>query len=170
MKHQNATGPLRRQHVARAKTRERRRLAIAFGALAVAALFVVALVKPAWHGGAAGGSWSVGQLRPDGLRIVVTGRSDAGHVLDPNEFARADVRHAYWVATQIPALLNQLYCWCGCENRGVHRSNLQCFEDTMGADCDVCVGTAEIAYRMSQQGITDAAKIQAAVDAEWQKG
>ena len=111
--------------------------------------------------------WTVGELRPDGLRIIPSGRFDASAVLDPARFADAGVRHAYWVATQIPKVLNQLYCWCGCENRGVHRSNLQCFEDEMAVNCDVCQGTAEIAYDLVQQGITDAATIQAAVDAEW---
>ena len=107
-------------------------------------------------------------LRPDGLRIVVTGRNDASKVLDPQRFSQAEVRHGYWVARQVPALLNKLYCWCGCENRGEHRSNLQCFEDAMAVDCRVCLGTAEIAYAMSQKGIRDAARIQAAVDIVWQ--
>jgi hypothetical protein len=112
-------------------------------------------------------AWHVGMLRPDGLRIIPSGRSDASHVLNPNEFADKDVRHAYWVATQIPAVLNKLYCWCGCENRGVHRSNLQCFEDQMAVTCAVCQETAEIAYQMTQAGVQDAGKIQAAVDAKW---
>lgn len=111
--------------------------------------------------------WKVGMLRANGLRIIPHGRSDASHVLNPEQFSQPAVRHAYWIATQIPATLNQLYCWCGCENRGVHRSNLQCFEDQMAVSCDVCRGTAEIAYSMVQKGITDAAKIQAAVDAKW---
>ena len=111
--------------------------------------------------------WTVGELHPNGLRIIPSGRSDGSAVLNPEQFASPTVRHAYWVATQIPATLNQLYCWCGCENRGVHRSNLQCFEDQMGENCDVCQGTAEIAYRMVQQGITDAGRIQATVDARW---
>ncbi|MFM0597238.1 PCYCGC motif-containing (lipo)protein [Paraburkholderia dilworthii] len=112
-------------------------------------------------------AWHVGMLRPDGLRIVPSGRSDASRVLNPNQFADKEVRHAYWVATQIPATLNKLYCWCGCENRGVHRSNLQCFEDQMAVTCAVCQGTAEIAYEMTQAGVQDAGKIQAAVDAKW---
>jgi hypothetical protein len=111
--------------------------------------------------------WQVGMLRPNGLRIIPSGRSDASHVLDPNQFSDKDIRHSYWVATQIPAVLNHLYCWCGCENRGVHRSNLQCFEDKMAVDCAVCQGTAEIAYQMTQNGVRDAGKIQAAVDAKW---
>lgn len=112
-------------------------------------------------------AWSVGELRENGLRIIPSGRNDASAVLDPEQFENPEVRHAYWAATRIPETLNQLYCWCGCENRGIHRSNLQCFEDRMGANCDVCVGTAEIAYEMVQEGVTDAGTIQAAVDAKW---
>lgn len=111
--------------------------------------------------------WHVGMLRPDGLRIAPSGRSDATHVLNSNQFTDRNIRHAYWVATQIPAVLNKLYCWCGCENRGIHRSNLQCFEDQMAVTCEVCQGTAEIAWQMTQGGVTNAGKIQAAVDARW---
>lgn len=111
--------------------------------------------------------WEVGELRDDGLRIIPSEPSDASRVLDPEQFTDPQVKRAYWIATQIPEVLNQLYCWCGCENTGVHRSNLACFEDLMGVDCDVCQGTAEIAYAMVQRGVTDAARIQAAVDVEW---
>lgn len=111
-------------------------------------------------------AWTVGQLRDDGLRIIPGGSSDASAVLDPEQF-RGQTRRAYWIATQIPEVLNQLYCWCGCENRGVHRSNLGCFEDLMGVNCDVCQGTALIAYDLVQKGVTDAGEIQAAVDAQW---
>lgn len=37
----------------------------------------------------------------------------------------------------------------------------------MAVSCPVCQGTAEIAYQMTQAGVRDAAKIQAAVDAKW---
>ena len=165
MKHSHERIAARRYETAPEKARQTR---IIIGTvLAVAVLLLIGLLIPAWQAGH-GERWSVGQLRPDGLRIVVSGRSDASHVLDPNRFSQPDVRHGYWIATQIPALLNQLYCWCGCENHGQHRSNLQCFEDTMATDCRVCLGTAEIAYKLSQQGVTDAAKVQAAVDAVWQ--
>jgi hypothetical protein len=112
------------------------------------------------------GAWRVGELRENGLRIIPSGRSNASAVLDPAQFS-GQTRHAYWVATQIPSTLNQLYCWCECENSGMHRSNLQCFEDRMGESCDVCQGTAEIAYEMVKKGITDPGTIQAAVDAKW---
>ena len=111
--------------------------------------------------------WQVGELRADGLRIVPTGRADASAVLPPRQFTDSATRHAYWVATQIPEVLNQLYCWCGCENTGQHRSSLACFEDMMGTDCEICQGTAEIAYTMVRHGTTNAAKIQSAVDARW---
>lgn len=113
--------------------------------------------------------WQVGELRSDGLRIMPSGRDDASAVLAPSQFADSATRHAYWVATRIPAVLNQLYCWCGCENTGQHRSNLACFEDLMGVDCEVCQGTAEIAYSMVQRGITDPGTIQAAVDGRWKR-
>ena len=106
-------------------------------------------------------------LRPNGLRIIPSARSDASYVLNPSQFSDKDTRHAYWVATQIPGVLNKLYCWCGCENRGEHRSNLQCFEDQMAVTCPVCQGTAEIAYQMTRAGTLDAGKIQAAVGAKW---
>lgn len=115
----------------------------------------------------ASSNWTVGDLRPNGLRIKPSGRTDASAVLDPNQFPEPEVRRAYKIATQIPEVLNKLYCWCGCENRGVHRSNLGCFEDRMAVNCDVCRGTAEIASRMTKDGVTDAGKIQAAVDLEW---
>lgn len=111
--------------------------------------------------------WTVGDLRPNGLRIKPSGRSDASAVLPPDQFEEDDVRRAYQIATDIPEVLNKLYCWCGCENRGVHRSNLGCFEDRMAVNCDVCRGTAEIAARMTEDGVTDPGKIQAAVDKEW---
>jgi len=153
--------------------------AMLMGALAVACTLVLAIwlapVPKVLHtdgktpGAAAadGSGWKVGMLRPDGLRIVVTGRDDASKVLDAEQFSRSEVRNGYRIARQIPAVLNKLYCWCGCENRGEHRSNLQCFEDGMAEDCQVCLGTAEIAYDMTRRGVTDAAQIQAAVDVHW---
>lgn len=122
--------------------------------------------SPASESGASG-DWEVGQLRPNGLRIKPSGRSNASAVLDPEQFSRPKVKRAYALAREIPETINKLYCWCGCENRGIHRSNLACFEDQMAVNCAVCRGTAEIAYRMTQQGVTDAGKIQAAVDEEW---
>lgn len=156
-----------------------RALLAALAVLVVAALVTWLVPTPrtantgATQAGAASADssgWKVGMLRADGLRIVVSGRDDASAVLDAAQFSRAEVRNGYRIAAKIPALLNRLYCWCGCENRGVHRSNIQCFEDGMAEDCVVCLGTAETAYEMSEKGITDPAKIQATVDVHWAPG
>ena len=109
--------------------------------------------------------WSPGDLRDDGLRIAPSGRSDASTVLDPEQFTGRS-RQAYWIAMQNPDVLNQLYCWCGCIDRGEHRSTLECFEDMMGVTCEVCQRTAEIAHDMVAKGVRDAGQIQARVDAE----
>lgn len=132
---------------------------------------------PAWSGGVElepvvyGPSfpeteWKVGMLRRDGLRIVVTGRSDAAAVLDPERFPQPAARHAYRIAMRIPGLLNQLYCWCGCHDSGLHRSVLACFEDEMAAVCPVSQGTAQMAFELDAQGLRPRA-VQAAVDATW---
>lgn len=153
--------------------------AILIGVLALACalvltIWLVPVPKGAYTDGTArsaaptdGSGWTVGMLRPDGLRIVVSGSDDASKVLEAEQFSRSEVRNGYRIAKWIPAVLNKLYCWCGCENRGEHRSNLQCFEDGMAEDCEVCLGTAEIAYDMTRKGVTDAAQIQAAVDVHW---
>lgn len=112
--------------------------------------------------------WQVGALRRDGLRIVVTGRSDASAVLDPDRFAQPAARHAYRIATRIPGLLNQLYCWCGCHVSGLHRSVLACFEDEMAAECPVTQGTAQMADELHSEGLR-ARAIQDAVDAAWRR-
>lgn len=92
------------------------------------------------------------------------GIADASHVVAPASFTRERAVNAYTIATRIPAMLNQLHCSCGCDTMG-HRSNLACFEDQHGALCDTCMRTAEIAWRMTQKGVRDPARIQAVIDA-----
>lgn len=125
-------------------------------------LAVVAIVLPRRAAQA-----RVGELNAQGLRVSGTGRSDASAVLDTAQFDSPRVREAYAIARRIPATLNQLYCWCGCVGNptmGNHRSALECFESKHAASCDVCLANAEIAWAMTQQGITDPARIQRAID------
>ena len=105
-------------------------------------------------------------LNAQGLRVTGAGRADATRVLPAAKFANLRVREAYRIAAEIPATLNQLYCWCGCIERGM-RSNLECFESEHAAQCDVCLAGAEVAWEMRQKGITDAAKIQQVLDARF---
>lgn len=107
-----------------------------------------------------------GEMNAEGLRVSGEGRADASHVTAPELFDHPRVKEGYAIAQRIPKTMNQLYCWCGCIERGM-RSALECFESAHGANCEVCLGTAEIAWEMTQQGITDPAKIQKAVDARY---
>lgn len=105
-------------------------------------------------------------LNAQGLRVSGEGRSDASHVVPAARFSHQRARSAYHLAAQIPATLNQLYCWCGCIERGM-RSNLECFETTHASVCDVCMAGAEIAWEMKQRGITDPAKVQQVLDSRF---
>jgi hypothetical protein len=98
--------------------------------------------------------------------VVATGRSDASFVLDPNRFADSRQRDAYAAAREVPAVLNQLYCWCGCKENPAtrHRALLECFESEHGSDCDICMGEAAIARSLVQQGVTDVRRIQDQID------
>ena len=101
-----------------------------------------------------------------GLRVSGEGRSDATHVLPAAHFSNPRVRNAYDLAAQVPETLNQLYCWCGCIERGM-RSNLECFETTHASVCDVCLAGAEVAWELRQRGVTDPAKVQQVLDARF---
>ena len=98
--------------------------------------------------------------------VVATGRSDASFVLDPTRFADRRQREAYAAARQIPAMLNQLYCWCGCKENPAthHRSLLECFESEHASRCDICIGEATIAKSLVERGITDVRSIQDQID------
>jgi len=99
--------------------------------------------------------------------VVTAGRSDASFVLDPARFADSRQREAYAAARQIPAVLNQLYCWCGCKENPAthHRSLLQCYESDHASQCDICMGEAMIARSLVEQGVTDLRRIQDQIDA-----
>lgn len=104
-------------------------------------------------------------VRGNGLRVSGAGRNDASHVLDPASFEASRVRDAYAIARAIPATLNQLYCWCHCEENLGMRSLLECYESAHAAGCVLCLGEAELAWKLTRQGTTNPAEIQAAIDA-----
>ena len=133
--------------------------------LAVTLLVAGALMVAKMHAGRPGGD-----LNAQGLRVSGEGRSDASLVVAPAEFSHPRVQAGYAIAQQIPATLNQLYCWCGCIERIGHRSALECFESEHAAVCDVCLGTAEVAWEMKQQGVTDPGRIQKEVDRRFGRG
>jgi hypothetical protein len=62
--------------------------------------------------------------------------------LDPALFS-GRTRQAYQVAKEVPELLAQLPCYCGCMSGGIgHRNNLDCFHDEHGVDCTMCQNIA----------------------------
>jgi hypothetical protein len=72
--------------------------------------------------------------------------------LDPKNF-QGDVRKAYEAAEHNPALLAQLHCYCGCDKADGHKNLLDCFRDTHGSTCAICVGEARDAEAMANRGV-----------------
>jgi hypothetical protein len=76
------------------------------------------------------------------------------------------IARVYAMAARIPNVLDGLYCHCECSKHSDHRSLLTCFESDHGAMCDVCLGEAEIAFKMTQDGKT-LEEIRTAIDARF---
>jgi hypothetical protein len=84
----------------------------------------------------------------------VSAAASVGHAtLDPALF-EGPVREAYKVARAKPELLAQLHCYCGCDKVEGHRNLLDCFRDSHGSRCEICVGEALQANHMAEQGAT----------------
>lgn len=74
--------------------------------------------------------------------------------LDPAQFT-GRAKLAYQAAKEIPAVLAQLPCFCGCmdsEELG-HKNNLYCFADNHGTICDMCQTIALEAQEMHRKGM-----------------
>ena len=71
--------------------------------------------------------------------------------LDPALY-KGPVHDAYLIAREHPELLAQLHCYCGCDRLHGHNNLLDCFRDTHGGHCAICVGEAVDAGRMSAAG------------------
>jgi len=84
--------------------------------------------------------------------------------LSPDLFS-GKARLAYQAAKDIPEVLVQLPCFCGCMDGLGHKNNLYCFSDTHGNICDVCQSIALDAQEMHGKGMKTSEirdKIQAA--------
>jgi hypothetical protein len=74
-------------------------------------------------------------------------------VLGPGEVPRTPgALEAYAAARTVPGVLDGTYCHCDCAEHAGHRSLLTCFESEHGAYCDICIGEALLAERMSSEG------------------
>jgi hypothetical protein len=99
----------------------------------------------------AGGAWWV--LRPGADVGEGSLAANRPYTLSPAQFSHdPKAQAAYQVAKDIPEVLEQLPCFCGCMmNRG-HKNNLFCFSDEHGSACDICEDIALDARDMHKQG------------------
>lgn len=70
---------------------------------------------------------------------------------------------AYAVANAMPAVLDGLYCYCGCQESIGHKSLLSCYTDNHASYCHVCMEEAEMAAQMTAKGKCSP-EIQKAID------
>jgi len=82
------------------------------------------------------------------------GIDKAAGVLSPTLFDDARTRAAYQVAKDIPEVLEQLPCFCGCMTSYGHKNNLFCFKDQHGSGCTLCQDIALDARKMHDQGLS----------------
>jgi hypothetical protein len=93
----------------------------------------------------------------------------AEQVVAPQRYSSDQrVARVYAMAARIPSVLDGLYCHCECSKHSHHRSLLTCFESDHGAMCDVCLGEAEMAFTMSQDG-RSLEEIRTAIDARFSR-
>jgi len=88
--------------------------------------------------------------------------------LSPSMFI-GQTREAYQIAKDLPDVLQQLPCFCGCKEGFGHQSNYFCFTDQHGAECGMCQDIALDARKMHDSGMTTA-KIRDAIRAKYGKG
>ena len=71
--------------------------------------------------------------------------------LDPALFS-GKTRVAYEAAREVPEVLAQLPCYCGCMSGFNHKHNLDCFHDEHGVECSMCQDIAITARDMYRNG------------------
>ena len=71
--------------------------------------------------------------------------------LDPSLFT-GRTRTAYEAAKEVPQVLAQLPCYCGCMSGAGHKNNLDCFHDEHGVECAMCQSIALDARDMWNDG------------------
>jgi hypothetical protein len=74
--------------------------------------------------------------------------------LSPDLFVDPKAKEAYQIAKDIPEVLKELPCFCGCMRSHGHKNNLFCFMDEHGSACEICEDIAIDAKRMHNNGAT----------------
>jgi len=87
------------------------------------------------------------QLTASGARLI--------HTMDPSYFSKdPKAQAAYQVAKDMPEVLAELPCFCGCMTALGHESNLFCFKDEHGSGCNICEDIALEARDMHDKGFS----------------
>jgi len=89
------------------------------------------------------------QFTETGAKLVAT-MSPSYFSSDPRAQA------AYQAAKDIPEVLAELPCFCGCMTQYGHENNLFCFKDQHGSGCEVCEDIALDARDMHAKGLSPA--------------
>jgi hypothetical protein len=87
--------------------------------------------------------------------------------LDPRQFPDALNRRVYALAAKIRPVLYQQPCYCYCDRHAGHKSLLDCFVGTHGAECDICQKEAVLSYQLTQKGKTPAQIRAAIIHGDW---
>ncbi len=73
--------------------------------------------------------------------------------LPPTQFINKGIANSYRIAKEIPEVLAQQPCLCGCDNTSDdHRSLLDCYIDDHASTCLVCMKEAVLAEQMIDAG------------------
>ena len=62
-------------------------------------------------------------------------------------------REAYQAAKDVPEVLEQLPCYCGCRHIFNHENNLFCFKDEHASACTICEDIALEGRKMHDEGL-----------------
>ena len=76
--------------------------------------------------------------------------------------------HAYELAAKIETVLYQQPCYCYCDRMG-HKSLHSCFENTHGAECDICLKELYYAYAQHKSGKTARQIREGIVHGDWKQ-
>ena len=72
-------------------------------------------------------------------------------VLSPALFSGKQ-KLAYQYASEIPKVLDSLFCYCYCKKNHGHKTLLTCFTNMHGSKCSICMDEVIYAYELYQDG------------------
>ncbi len=61
---------------------------------------------------------------------------------------------AYQYASEIPKVIDSLFCYCYCKKNNNHKTLLTCFTSTHGSKCDICMDEVIYAYGLYEDGLS----------------